>query len=95
MTCHDVRECLGAPRAERFALTEMALLEAHVRQCAECSELVRPRSVPAREPVPSLAALPPHPSPRPGRLGRAARVGFGLRDTVRASMGRVACYVRM
>lgn len=94
MNCNDVRECLGALRSERLALTEMALLEAHIRECAECCEVVRPRQAPpGREALPSLAVLPQPPSPRPSLLGQTARVGIGLRDTARAGMGRAALLV--
>jgi hypothetical protein len=89
--CHDVREWAGARTSREFSLTELALLEVHLRQCAECRELVSPRRMSrSREAVTSLAELLRCGWLRSIRLGHAARLAGGVRDTARAGIVRVA-----
>src|SRR5512147_2901121 len=60
MNCEDARPWLSSRRSGQIALTEWALSEAHLRQCARCREedarLLQPRAD-ARPVTSSRAAL--------------------------------------
>jgi hypothetical protein len=73
MNCEDVREWIAAFTSRTIGLTERALVEAHLRQCAACRDLARP----PRPPGPDAPDVSPTPAARLRLAGRdAARAGI-------------------
>jgi hypothetical protein len=98
MNCEDARE-LTAASSRKIGLTELALVEAHLRRCAECREASRRPETPAPlEGVASFAvgharlgAVGPALTARAGALaGVATRLGGALSARARSALAETA-----